>query len=35
MGMDITGKNPKLRGEKPADIDWWNQRNLRWKRYNN
>jgi hypothetical protein len=24
MGMDITGKNPKLRGEKPADIDWWN-----------
>ncbi len=24
MGMDITGKNPKLKGEKPADIDWWN-----------
>ena len=24
MGMDITGKNPKLRSEKPADIDWWN-----------
>jgi len=24
MGMDITGKNPKYKGEKPADIDWWN-----------
>ena len=24
MGMDITGNNPKIRGEKPADIDWWN-----------
>ena len=24
MGMDITGKNPKIKGEKPADIDWWN-----------
>ena len=24
MGMDITGKNPKLRSERPADIDWWN-----------
>lgn len=24
MGMDITGKNPVLRGEAPKDIDWFN-----------
>ena len=24
MGMDITGKNPKLRGEEPKHIDWFN-----------
>ena len=24
MGMDITGKNPVIRGEQPADIDWFN-----------
>jgi len=24
MGMDITGRNPKLKSEKPVDIDWFN-----------
>jgi hypothetical protein len=24
MGMDITGRNPKLRSEKPVNIDWFN-----------
>ena len=24
MGMDITGRNPKLKSERPVDIDWFN-----------
>jgi len=24
MGMDITGRNPKIRGEAPKEIDWFN-----------
>jgi hypothetical protein len=24
MGMDITGRNPKIKSEKPVDIDWFN-----------